>query len=243
MGLPLFTGHKTKPKTKPRPRTSRTMAPASSSSSLEPNTGSPSAQSNTEHSSRRHAGNRGNSHDHRSTPSHRTSHRSSENGTNSINWVQDHCLSQVYEPAYNSAYTYAMYPSEQPVPVPPEAFYHEDQLYYSSTQFDTHESALYDHEIIFEEEQAPTALVDSQQYNSYPSDNQYGSNQYSQTQAPAYFRPQTPAQQYPMQQNISTSPTTARWSSQQLAEERIRLGLPRHATQAEIEAAQRRAPQ
>jgi hypothetical protein len=43
-------------------------------------------------------------------------------------------------------------------------------------------------------------------------------------------------EEYRMQQNISTSPTTARWSSQQLSEERLRLGLPRFAT---VEEAQR----
>ncbi|KAE9364894.1 hypothetical protein N431DRAFT_285774, partial [Stipitochalara longipes BDJ] len=195
--------------------------------------------SNTEHSSRRHAGNKGNSHNYRFTPSHRIFHRSPRNGTNNINRAQDHYLSQVDEPVYNSAYTYAIYPLEQPIPIPipSEASCYKDQLYYSSTQFPTHKSALYNHEIIFEEEQAPTGLVNSQQYN--PSDNQYGSNYYSQTPVLVYDQPQILAWQYPMQQNISTSPTTARWSSQQLAEERIRLGLPRYVTQAEVEAAQR----
>jgi hypothetical protein len=43
-------------------------------------------------------------------------------------------------------------------------------------------------------------------------------------------------EEYPMQPNVSASPTTTRWSSQGLAEELLLLGLPRFAT---VEAAQR----
>jgi hypothetical protein len=191
--------------------------------------------SNTGHSSRRHGDN---SHGHRSTSSRRTSHRTPAHGSDHINGDQDH-PPQVYEPPYNSAHTYSMYRPEPPVPVPHEFSSYNDQIYNLSTQFQTYASAPYDHELTIEEEQCPATVVDSQQYTSYPNGNRYTSNEYSQTPAPGYNQPQTPLQHYPVQQNGSTSATTAGWSTQGLADERRRLGLSPYATEAEVEAARR----
>ena len=47
------------------------------------------------------------------------------------------------------------------------------------------------------------------------------------------------SQQHVVQQHVSTSFTTARWYREPTPEERLRLGLSRHATQAEVEAARR----
>jgi hypothetical protein len=124
-----------------------------------------------------------------------------------------------------------MYPPEEPVPVPPDAHYAEDQIFYPSAQFHTNDATPYDHEIRLNEDQAPH---ENQQYTSYPS----GSH-YVQTPIHGYYRPQSPVQQYPVQQHVSTSSTTALWSREQLAAERLRLGLPRYATQEEVEAARR----
>jgi hypothetical protein len=140
-----------------------------------------------------------------------------------------------------------MYPREQAVPVPPEDSYLEDQIYYSSAQFHPYGSGPYDREIRLEGEQPPAAPAQIPQHNSYPS-----GAQYLQTPTEGHYRSQTPVQQYStqQQQHVATSSTTARWSNQQWAEERLRLSLPRFATQEEVEAAWRayeeatqRAPQ
>jgi hypothetical protein len=139
-----------------------------------------------------------------------------------------------------------MYSPEQAVPVPPETSYHEDQFFHSSAQFHTYGSGPYDNEIRLDGEQPPAAPAQIPQHNSYPS-----GVQYLQTPTEGHYGPQTPVPQYStQQQHVATSLTTAHWSRQELAEERLRLGLRRFETQEEVEAARRayeeatqRAPQ
>jgi hypothetical protein len=124
-----------------------------------------------------------------------------------------------------------MYPPEPRVPVPPAAHYADAQYYYPSDQVYTNDAGAYASELRFDEDQAPSQ---DPLYTSSPS-----ANQYDQPAAHGYHRPQSPIQQYPVQQHVSTSSTTARWYRELTPEERIRLGLRRYPTQAEVEAARR----
>lgn len=153
----------------------------------------------------------------------------------------DYINSHVNGEMYDSAFTYAMSPPEQPVRFPSEAYCPESQYYYNSAQFQGNEPTMYDHELSLDEEQPQAATAQTQQYTSYPSGDHY--SQQTQTEfypcAPARepYRPQTPV--HNGHQNVLVSPTTVRWSVECSPEERIRLGLPRYATEAEVEAARR----
>jgi len=131
-------------------------------------------------------------------------------------------------------YTYAMYTPEkrrQRVPVPPAAHYGEERYYYPSDQVYTNDAGAYAPELRLDENQVPSQDLLCTSSSS--------ANQYDQPADHGYYRPQSPIQQYVVQQHDSTSFTTARWYREPTPEERLRLGLSRHVTQAEVETARR----
>lgn len=125
---------------------------------------------------------------------------------------------------YNSAFTYAMSPPYQPIPVGSDTYAQQSQYYYTPSQstYNNH----YDSELRFDEDQPQTSIAQSQQPQQYIS--YAGGNQYAQNTAHGYYETQAP-----------TSPTAQRWSNEPCAEERMRLGLSRYATQEEVEEARR----
>lgn len=79
---------------------------------------------------------------------------------------------------------------------------------------------------------APVAPVQSQQHSPSPS----GGSHVQIEHPDSYYRPQTPVQ-YTNQEMQYESHFTPSWSTEQLAQERLRLGLPQYASQEEVEAA------
>jgi hypothetical protein len=119
----------------------------------------------------------------------------------------------------------------QRVPVPQAAHYGEEQYYYPSDQVYTNDAGTYAPELRLDEDHVPSQDPLCTSSSS--------ANQYDQPADHGYHRPQSPIQQYGVQQHVSTSFTTARWYREPTPEERLRLGLSRHATQAEVETARR----
>jgi len=163
-------------------------------------------------------------------------HRNIVNG-GGVDYIDSHVNGETYD----SAFTYAMFPPEQPGRVPSEAYCPESQYYYNSAQFQGNEPTMYDNELNIDEEQPLAAPAQTQQYASYPSRDhhlqQMQTDSYPHALDQGSYRPQTPVQNG--HQNVPPSPTTIRWSAERSPEERLRLGLPRYATEAEVEAERR----
>jgi hypothetical protein len=132
--------------------------------------------------------------------------------------------------------------ANQSLEAPSDSYYHGSQDYYSSPLFHTPETTMYDDELRLDEEQTQTTATPDQQYSSFPGGDYYSQQthtQYTYPQTPAQgsYRPQTPV--HNSNQNVPTSPSTVRWTVESSPEERIRLGLPRYATEEEIEEQRR----
>ncbi|PMD16069.1 hypothetical protein NA56DRAFT_320440 [Hyaloscypha hepaticicola] len=230
MGRPQYSNNKSNNKDKSKSKrksashkTNPSPAMPASSSSMDPQNGSAIDQSGQ--SSREHGDN---SYSHPSRDSRQTPHRTQ---TNTVNGGQDCNEPQYYEPQYNSAHTYATHPPEQRVPVPPAAHDGEEQYYYSSYQIYTNDAGAYARELRLDDDQAL-----SQDPLHTSSSN---AHQYDQPADHGYYRPHSPFSQYPVQQHVSTSSTTARWSREPTPEESFRVNGRRYRTEAEAEAARR----
>jgi hypothetical protein len=169
-----------------------------------------------------------NSPSHPSGNSQQTPHRIQ---THTVNGGQDYNEAQSYEPQYNSAHTFAMYTPEPRVPVPPAAHDGEEQYYYPSHQIYTNDAGAYARELRLDDDQA---ISQDPLRTSSPNPHQY-----DQPTDHGYYRPQEPIRQYPVQQHVSTSSTTATWSREPTPEEGLRVNGRRYRTQAEAEAARR----
>jgi len=219
------------------PFPSDTMAPPSNSSSLEPHNGS--ADSNRGRSPRPHGGSSGSRRaGERSRRTPAPGRRRNDVNGGAVDYIDSHVKGEMYD----SAFTYAKSPPEQAVRVPSDAYYPESQYCYPSAQFPANEPTMYDNELRLDEEQPQAGTAQTHQFTSYSSGDHYSQQmqsqyQYPQIPAQASDRPRTPV--HNNYQNAPTSPTTQRWSAEYCAEERLRLGLPRFATEAEVEAARR----
>lgn len=142
-------------------------------------------------------------------------------------------------PVYDSAHSYARYPTEElPVPVDPSAHSYDGQ-YYSYYHLSVAPlytpGTTYDRQLAIDD-QSQMARTPAQ----YPTGDYYpqvpSQGYFSSAMPPAgYNRPQTPTEGYNAQNITPHSPTTQRWSSEFSSAERLRLGRPRYETEQELE--------